>query len=257
MLTESDIGDFERDGFVPLRGAIPGNVVLACQHEIDEALRARGVDPSDSTTWAAPVIRFGCPESEAFARAGTQPRLWACYDQLLGPGTWWHREGVGGTIPVRFPHDDDPGDAGWHIDGSFDVDGEYWVNLRSKQRGLLVLFLFSDVGEHDAPTELKVGSHLDVPELLEPFGDTGVFFAAVAKDLPVHTFERSSAFATGQAGDAFVCHPFLVHRATWPHRGARPRAIAQPAVAINEPFRLDYDAACPVERAILAGLRSV
>jgi hypothetical protein len=61
-------------------------------------------------------------------------------------------------------------------------------------------------------------------------------------------------FATGAAGDVFVCHPFLVHRATWPHRGTRPRAVAQPGVALLEPFRLDGVTPCPVERAILAGL---
>jgi hypothetical protein len=52
----------------------------------------------------------------------------------------------------------------------------------------------------------------------------------VAQSLPPSTFERSIVAATGTAGDVFVCHPFLVHRATWPHRGTRPRIISQPAV---------------------------
>ncbi len=73
--------------------------------------------------------------------AGTQPALWEAYDQLLEPGSWWRRQGVGGTIPVRFPHAADPRDAGWHIDGSFDVDGDYWANVASRERGLLALFL--------------------------------------------------------------------------------------------------------------------
>src|SRR5439155_230565 len=81
----------------------------------------------------------------------------------LGPGRWIPREGVGGTLPVRFPSMTDPGDAGWHIDGSYDVDGQWWVNIHSRHRGLLALFLFTDVGAEDAPTELLVGSHLDVP----------------------------------------------------------------------------------------------
>jgi hypothetical protein len=93
-----------------------------------------------------------------------------------------------------------------------------------------------------------------VPRLLEPFGDTGTSFATVSHLLPPSTFDRPSAFATGQAGDVFVCHPFLIHRATWPHRGLRPRAVAQPGVAIHHPFDLDPDDACPVEEAILTGL---
>ena len=29
--------------------------------------------------------------------------------------------------------------------------------------------------------------------------------------------------ATGQAGDVILCHPFLVHAASWPHTGRHPR----------------------------------
>ncbi|HEY3068552.1 MAG TPA: hypothetical protein VGL09_22395 [Methylomirabilota bacterium] len=161
----------------------------------------------------------------------------------------------GGTIPVRFPSTRDPGDAGWHIDGSYDVDGRWWVNVRSRQRGLLALFLFTDVGEADAPTEILIGSHLDVPRVLEKFGDRGVFFGDVAARLPASTFKRSRARATGGAGDVYVCHPFLVHRATWPHRGVGPRILAQPAVSNRAPFALRRGSdVCVVERAILRGL---
>ena len=66
------------------------------------------------------------------------------YDALLGSGRWVPRQGVGGTLPVRFPSTQDPGDAGWHIDGSYEVDGEYWVNVHSRDRGLLALFLLSE-----------------------------------------------------------------------------------------------------------------
>ena len=30
---------------------------------------------------------------------------------------------------------------------------------------------------------------------------------------------RTVVHATGRAGDVFLCHPFIVHTATWPHRG--------------------------------------
>jgi hypothetical protein len=149
----------------------------------------------------------------------------------------------------------DPGDAGWHIDGSYDVDGRWWVNVHSRGRGLLALFLFTDVGDDDAPTELIVGSHLDIPRLLWPYGERGTFFGDVAPRLPASTFRRSRARATGRAGGVYVCHPFLVHRATWPHRGVGPRMVAQPSIALHEPFALrDRASACVVERAILRGL---
>jgi hypothetical protein len=82
-----------------------------------------------------------------------------------------------------------------------------------------------------------------------------MFFGDVLRRLPRSTFERPRARATGHAGDVFLCHPFLVHRATWPHRGAGPRMVAQPAIAIQEPFALRAGPdVCPVERAILRGL---
>jgi hypothetical protein len=80
---------------------------------------------------------------------------------------------------VRFPSKADPGNLGWHIDLSFPAEtgdrggGDYldWrVNVTSRGRALLMLFLFSDVGEDDAPTRIRVGSHFDIPRLLAPFG---------------------------------------------------------------------------------------
>jgi len=193
------------------------------------------------------------PGRPAFAAAGTSPALHEAYDVLLGAGRWVPRHGIGGTLPIRFPSARDPGDAGWHVDGSYDVDGRWWLNVTS--RGLLALFLFTDVGDNDAPTELIVGSHLDVPRVLQPFGERGVYFGDVGGRLPASTFERPRAFATGGAGDVFLCHPFLVHRATWPHRGSRPRVIAQPEIGIHQPFALrPGPGVCLVEAAILRGL---
>lgn len=131
---------------------------------------------------------------------------------------------------IRFPSTDDPGDAGWHIDGSFDVDGEGWVNPRSRGRARLMLFLFTDVGPYDAPTRILIGSHLDVPPVLEPMGDTGAHFDHIVPIIP-HVHEREVALANGEAGDVYLCHPVLVHAATWPHRGTRPRFMAHPELS--------------------------
>jgi len=249
------INDFVANGFVFVRGAVAPDVVRECRKEIEEELLALSVDTQDPRTWTNPVVRIPCPDSPAFAAAGTSPALWEMYDALLGPGCWVQRQGVGGTIPVRFPSTKDPGDAGWHIDGSYEVDGQYWVNVHSRYRGLLALFLFTDVGDNDAPTEIIVGSHLDIPRALAPYGERGAFFADATKDLTDSTFQRPHALATGQAGDVYICHPFIVHRATWPHRGEGPRMIAQPEIGHYEPFALlDKPDVCAVERAILRGL---
>ena len=251
----ASIDEFCADGFLVVRSAVAPDTVRACVDVIENELRARVVDPRDPKTWTQPVVRLPCPEGPAFATAGMSPALREMYDALLGPGRWIEREGVGGTVPIRFPESRVPGDAGWHIDGSYDVNGQWWVNVHSRGRGLLALFLFTDVGDADAPTEILVGSHLDVPRVLAPFGAQGVFFGDVTGDLPASTFKRTRARATGQAGDVYVCHPFLVHRATWPHLGSGPRMVAQPAIAHHQPFALREGATvCAVKRAILRGL---
>lgn len=247
--------EFVDYGFIAIRGAVPDAVVRDCVAEIETQVHAAGVDLRDPSTWSRPVVRIVCPGGPAFAAAGTSPALHEAYDALLGPGRWVERAGVGGTVPVRFPSDTNPGDAGWHIDGSYDVGDQYWVNVRSRGRGLLALFLFSDVGEDDAPTEILVGSHHDVPRVAARYGEEGAFFGTITAELPDSTFARPRVHATGRAGDVYLCHPFLVHRATWPHRGTRPRIIAQPGVEIREPFALRAGpGVCAVERAIIEAL---
>ena len=200
-LGPEDLESFERDGYVALRGAVPTEVIDRCRADVATVLRTQGVDVDDPGTWTRPVVRINCPLTAPFVEAGTQPVLWAAYDQLLGEGTWVPLRGVGGTIPVRFPHPDDPGDAGWHVDGGFaGPDGLYWLDLTSRGRGLLVLFLIDDVGPDDAPAELLVGSHLDLPAVLAPHGADGASFLTVAAELTPATLERPSAFATGRAG---------------------------------------------------------
>jgi hypothetical protein len=188
------VDKFVANGFIAVRGAVAPEIVRACVDSFEDELRARGVDPRDPVTWKKPAVRFACPEGAAFAAAGTSRALCKVYDQLLGPDRWIRRQGVGGQVLVRFPSTTDPGDAGWHFDGSYDVGRQWWVNVQSRRRALLALFLFTDVGERDAPTEILVGSHMDVPRLLVPSGERGVFHGDV--ELQPSTFRRPTVRAT-------------------------------------------------------------
>ncbi len=251
MLSQAEIDSFVTDGFVAVRGAVPGAVLRACQEEIWSALGERGVLRDDPSTWRDPVVRVPCPESPAFAAAGTQPVLWEAFDQLIGEDRWWRRRGVGGTVPARFPSQADPGDAGWHIEASFDKGGDWWVNYRSRGRGLLALYLFSDVDDDSAPTRVRPGSHRDAARVLEPAGDEGMPFPQAAHLAAEASAGRPTALVTGRAGDVFLCHPFLVHAASWPHTGRHPRLIAQPGVGLHDAFPL-VPPLSPVELAITA-----
>jgi hypothetical protein len=121
------------------------------------------------------------------------------------------------------------------LGGSPPPDGRWYVNYRSRQRGLLLLCLLSDVDADDAPTRIMPGSHLKIPSLLRPFGDDGVF----GLDAPLPEPTEPITLATGEAGDVFLCHPFLVHAASWPHRGTAPRFVAQPPISLVGDVRLE------------------
>jgi hypothetical protein len=227
---------FLEDGFVKIEGAFPPRVAADCVRLL---WRETGYDPDDPGTWKDPVVRVPGMGQGPFAAAANSPALHEAFDLLVGEGRWATRYGLG-AFPLRFPHADEPDDAGWHIDGSYTREGETWgyVNLRSRGRALLMLFLFTEVTEDDAPTRIRVGSHLDVPPLLEPYGEAGVSGLEIAPRLVEATAHRPLAYATGSPGDVYLCHPFLVHAAQ-PNHGTRPRFLAQPPLDPAGPCELD------------------
>ncbi|MDQ4070098.1 MAG: phytanoyl-CoA dioxygenase family protein [Actinomycetota bacterium] len=259
MLTPAELEAFVVDGFVAVRHAFSGDVASACVDVVWDRLEEQGVRRDDASTWTRPLVWVPCPEGGPFIDAGTSPTLWEAYDQLIGRGRWPRRRGVGGSVPVRFPSEDDPGYAGWHFDsGIAKGDGRKWSSVHSPTQALLALFLFTDVGEDDAPTLALRGSHLAVAAVLGRAGEDGLEWSSLEPHVPASTFQREVVSVTGDAGDVYLCHPFLVHRASWPHRGQFPRMMAQPSIWLKEPYTLrDERAASAVERAILAGRRPV
>jgi len=252
VLTDAEIEQFVEAGYVRVDEAIPRALADECRRLVLEQLHIAPDGP-----WPDPVIR-GLVEGSAIHDAANGPRLLDAVGQLLVGEPWDPRPNLGMFV-VRCPSDVDPGDTGWHIDASFegpDSDNlfNWYVNHRSKARGLLLLCLLSDVDEDDAPTRIREGSHHMVPTLLRQYGDDGV----LGLEAPVGHVDGPVRLATGRAGDVFLCHPFLVHAAGWPHRGTRPRVIAQPPISLHGPLRLDVPVGdrSPVARPIQAALES-
>lgn len=254
-LGAAQIEQFVRDGFVRIDRAFPREIANAARTIL---WRDTGCDPDDPATWTKPVIRLGQYAAAPFPAAANTPVLHRTFDQLAGRGRWLPCGSLG-TFPVRFPSPDDPGDAGWHVDPSFGTDNpdfmEWRVNVTSRGRALLMLFLFSDVAEADAPTRLRVGSHMDIARLLAPAGDGGLSLRQLAASGFAGSAGRPEALACGEAGTVYLCHPFLVHAAQ-PHRGTNPRFMAQPPLLPAEPLRLDRPDGdhSPVEEAIRRAL---
>jgi Phytanoyl-CoA dioxygenase (PhyH) len=258
VLSDQQVEAFVEQGFVHLEGVVAPEVVAAGREVLWSDL---GRAPDDGLPWTEPVVRLIPSVNRPFQEAAETPLLSGAFDRLVGAGRWIGRSNLGYFV-IRLPHPADPGDTGWHIDASFPPeepapeDYNHWhVNVYSRERALLMLFLFSDVGPDDAPTRIRVGSHLDLPPLLLPEGVDGINGYEASALAATASASRPIAQATGAAGDVYLCHPFLVHAAQ-PLRGATPRFMAQPPLAWKKPAVLhrphhDYS---PVEIAIRRGL---
>ncbi|NVB79952.1 MAG: phytanoyl-CoA dioxygenase [Kofleriaceae bacterium] len=255
-LSAAQVEQFVLDGFVRVDDAFSRDIADSCRRVLWLATGCREDEPS---TWVRPVVRIGQIPNPLFREAANTPKLHAAFDGLVGPGRW-QPLGSLGTFPIRFPSPDDPGDCGWHIDASFGLENEpdflkWRVNVASKGRALLMLFLFSDVGEDDAPTRIRVGSHLDLARRLASHGDEGLSIGELAATGFAESSHCPEVRATGPAGTVYLCHPFLVHAAQ-PHRGNVPRFLAQPPLLPRSPMDPWRENASPVERAIRFALET-
>lgn len=255
-LTAAQLNSFINNGFVKIENAFSSEIADECRAILWKATQC---DPNNPDSWTQPVIRIGELGLEPFKKAANTTILHNAFDQLVGKDNWLPRLTLG-SFPIRFPSKEPANDTGWHVDASFageDTNNyfEWRINIHSKARGLLMLFLFSDVTEQDAPTIIKVGSHFDVAKILEPEGEKGLSFMELAQRLNTIS-AKEEIVATGTAGTVYLCHPFIVHAAQ-NHSGTTPKFMAQPPLLTKNDFNINKTATllCPVEKAILTGLR--
>jgi hypothetical protein len=255
VLSSRAIVRFIEDGFVCLEEAFPRSLAEETCRILWQDIPA---DAEEQAGWRQAVVHLGEYSQEVFSRIANTPLLHAAFDQLVGKGRWLPRKSLG-SFPIRFPSVTTPEDTGWHVDASFpgedSSDFFSWrININSRGRALLMLFLLSDVSEQDAPTRIRIGSHLDVARLLQSHGARGLSFMELAEKLEV-TAQRPQTTAIGRAGTVYLCHPFLVHAAQ-PHLGTNPRFMAQPPLLPAEEFQRQGQEGnyTPVELAIRQGL---
>ncbi|TKK67666.1 phytanoyl-CoA dioxygenase [Ilyomonas limi] len=256
QLSIRQIEQFINEGFVKIENAFSADAADECRAILWEATQC---DPYNTETWMQPVIRIGEMAHKPFRKAANTSILHTAFDQLAGKGNWLPREMLG-SFPIRFPSKIPAGDTGWHVDASFPGEKAYdylsWrINIHSKGRALLMLFLFSDVSIQDAPTLIKSGSHIHVARILASAGEQGLSFTELAQKLDVLP-AGEIVLATGKAGTVYLCHPFIVHAAQ-DHHGTNPKFMAQPALLTKKDFNIyrEPEDCCPVERAILKGLK--
>ncbi|HLU73564.1 MAG TPA: phytanoyl-CoA dioxygenase family protein [Nonomuraea sp.] len=222
-----DVDRFITEGFVKLEAAVPREVGDAANALVWQQI---GLSPDDPDGWREPVVWTADMTGRgAFGEMMSSPRLRQALDEIAGPGGWVPRDALG-NMPIRFPGKAAVDDRGWHIDASVArPDGSWAVSGRPET--MLLLVLLSEVGDDDAPTRVRVGSHRDAERalgerVLDPF-EAGPILDAASADRPV-------AYATGLPGDMYLLHPLTVHAAD-EHRGTRPRFMSQGPVFLKEP----------------------
>lgn len=135
-LSEAQVDHFIEQRFVRLDSACGPDLARQGQ---DELWAAMGPSPDKPETWTQPVVLLGWMASPPFVAAANTPRSHMAYDAPVGEGCWIRPEGLG-TVPIRFPSFQAPGDDGWHVDVSFGTDNtdflEWRVNVRSTGRAL-------------------------------------------------------------------------------------------------------------------------
>ena len=217
-LTSDQVQSFLDDGFMKVDDAFSRDLAQDCRNELWAEM---GLSPDRPETWTEPVVRIGSMSSPPFVAAANTPLLHAAYDTLVGENRWLAPQGLG-TFPIRFPSNESVGDDGWHVDMSFGTESpdfmEWRVNVVSRGRALLMLFLFSDVGPNDAPTRIRKGSHATIARELLPHGKAGATLRQLSAEGYASTQECAIAFHPEAAGTAYLCHPLLRHVAHQQHR---------------------------------------
>lgn len=251
-LKPEQIDHFLAYGHVVLRNCFSRE---AAEEFVGDAYQQLGYDRHDPDTWEKPLV-FMYPSFKPQLR-DFAPKAWNAICQLIGTedrsanpncsvGQWvinfWRGKDQAWVSPS-------PQVEGWHVDGNF-----FRHFLDSPEQGLLVVPLFSDVGERGGGTVLAADSVPIIARFLadHPEGVLTDEFDFAKLVSQCHDFRE----LTGSVGDVALVNPFLLHSFSQNHSG-KPRFITNLCVSLKEP--MDFDRAnpanfSPVEQAVLRGL---
>jgi len=258
-LTQADIDRFIHEGYVKVPHALTPELAERCARN---CLALAGIDENDPAT--LPELEMGRvsfergpnnPDVVWYDMAEHAPRLWqACCELMGGPERvkqpTYFRDG--GIIRLHDPNlswqPPSPDAPGWHVDG-----GSWFTHyLDSPQQGLLLIILYRDCLPKGGGTFFAT----DSPAEISRFYAENPVGRMPTNDEMRAMLERCSGFAeiTGQAGDAFLLHPFMLHTGSVNTRPGHPRIMENAAVSFREPMCFDREDPADysvVERSIL------
>jgi hypothetical protein len=242
-LSKDEIEQFERDGFVVVKGAFAREDAEAMQDAWwQELFHLHGIKRDDRSTWHQPLRDLRGAKSSPMQKKINTDRLGGVIDDLLGVGSWrWPKHW--GRAVVTFPHGavwdvpghkDRLGAAIWHWDSPVD-----WH--RDGMNGVFAFGFVGNVVSGGGGTSILAGSHR-LLQAWEPklqslrssdaaahrgwFQRAHPWLAALNGHVPGPD-DRRAAFMeegaeiegirvrvvemSGEPGDMFLCHPTIVH----------------------------------------------
>ena len=250
MLTQEQREQFLAEGHFVVRRAFPRADAITW---VREECAREGYDLDDPQTWTQEYVRIQTQRRvmlEDYAPASWE----ASCDLMGGPERVARKPCIdlfavnfrqGADKPYRKASADVPG---WHKDG-----WQFRHFLDSWEQGLLGIPLLTDVLPEGGGTFIAADSVPVVARFLAEHPE-----GVLPDEFPFPELAaqcRDFREVTGEAGDFFLLHPYLLH-AVSQNRLRRPRAICNVLYELTEPMNLDRADGdySPVEAAVLRGL---
>ncbi|EXJ64870.1 hypothetical protein A1O7_01209 [Cladophialophora yegresii CBS 114405] len=253
-LTEEQKQHWMDHGFVKIEGCFSRDFADRWTSSIWTRL---GADPNDKSTW--PTEKLNMPGHTVVSVKEHAPKAYAAMCELVGGEERvadWCKNWKDGWIPNLGKPEYKPTDEldfraldNWHCDGDW-----FTHYLDSPEQALLVIPLFTEIKPKGGGTAIctdgikLVAKRLhDLPQGATPYlAERGTpeipksnprrreLWNSWVRD-PQLTRDESFHEATGQVGDVYFLHPFMLHSASKNLR-REVRIITNPPVALKEPF---------------------
>ena len=289
VLSSDQIDHFIQNGWVRLEEAIKRADALAVQDYLWEHVEKRGVLKADKSTWTQPMVHIKEAYSDGPFQNCQTERLTNAILDLVGEGRWSEqgKEVTWGWWPVNFSQGaDEPWTVpvhGWHWDG---IHFRHYID--APDQGLLLLPMFSDTIPHGGATVIAEGSHKltarylnSKPEGVElgagiqgciaenlwlqqlvgkaplPEGENRVSYFMDKYTTDENGTRLKVVEAVANAGDVYMCHPFLFHAAAQNH-SKTPRFMCNRTVKLTQRLHIHDDSTdlSPLEISVRAALEA-
>lgn len=232
-LSNDDLLHFKKYGYCILKNVFPEEVGLKCQEKLWDEMKESNYDKNDPSTWTDKKFQLSKVfYDKPFEDIIHSERLNKSIEQICGVN---NVENFGaGWFTVTFPGHYTSNES-WGCDGHWHIDGSFFYPY-SKEIGLILFILLSNVKENDGGTCLAENSHIVGINKLIEFGMKG----CTAKKLAIILREKCEKDfdvieITGNVGDIILMHPLVLH-ARSKNLGGNVRFLCHPNISLRTPM---------------------